>query len=143
MVLTGEALVQSDDKGRIVVPARWRTMLAEGAFLGPGWNNCLFLFPMSQWQEYASRLGAIALTDIEGVAIQRLFGLGTELRMDGQGRIAVPAKLRERAGLNRDVLLCGAINRIEVWNPETRRQYEDRELSDEAAIAKARAAQVL
>jgi len=142
MVFTGEAAVQSDDKGRLLIPARWRGMLADGAFLTPGWNQCIFVFPLAQWQEYSNRLGAIQLTNIEGVAIQRLFGLGSEVRLDGQGRLSLPAKLKERAGINRDVLLCGAINRLELWNPQTRRLYENEELSDQSAIEKARSLQI-
>ncbi len=141
-MFTGEAEVQTDDKGRILIPARWRHLLADGAFVGPGWNNCLFLLPMSQWQTYAQKLTSLELTNIEGVAIQRLFGLGSEVKMDGQGRISISMKLRERAGINRDVLLCGALSRVELWNPQTRRQYEATELSDESAIAKARTLQI-
>lgn len=122
-----------DEKGRVTVPARWRPKLADGFFLCPGLDRCLFILPLERWTQVQQKLSEASLGNAEAERLQRHFGSGTEATLDRQGRVLIPPKLRERAGLlvSGEVLLCGAFNRVEIWNPEHRRQYDEGNLTDE------------
>jgi MraZ protein len=137
--LWGEFVHQLDDKGRITVPALWRPQLAEDFFLCPGVNgNCLFILPRARWTQIQETLSKVTFDDEKGMALQRLFGSGTETKLDGQGRVFIPPKLRARASITDEVILCGGFDRIEIWNPEERRLFEEKELNPEAVREKAR-----
>lgn len=130
---------QLDDKGRVTIPAAWRPHLAESFFLCPGINgNCLFILPQWRWTKIQETLSNVTYDDEQGMALQRLFGTGTEAKLDGQGRLSIPPKLRVRATIGSEVILCGGQDRIEIWNPQERQSYEDKELNPEAVREKAR-----
>lgn len=105
-----------DDKGRVVLPATFRTQLADKGFLSQ-FDACLGLWTEAGFAEVAQRL-----TDKirEGAAPQdarRAFAANAhEVRPDGQGRITIPQRLRDFAGLDREVVVIGAIDRIEIWD---------------------------
>ncbi|UCH36124.1 MAG: cell division/cell wall cluster transcriptional repressor MraZ [Armatimonadota bacterium] len=137
--LWGEYEHQLDDKGRVTVPAAWRPQLAEGLFLCPGLNgNCLFILPKWRWDGIQETLSKVTYDDEKGMALQRLFGSGVETKIDRQGRVFIPPKLRARASISDEVMLCGGFDRIEIWNPDERRLFEEKELNPEALREKAR-----
>jgi MraZ protein len=121
----GEDQNTIDEKGRITVPARWRPRLADGFFVCPGLDPCLFILPPERWTQVQEKLAAASLGTKEAEELQRHFGTGSEAKLDRYGRVLIPPKLRDRARLSGEVLLCGAFNRIEIWNPEHRRQYDE------------------
>ena len=130
----GEYEHQLDDKGRVTVPADWRPGLAEGFFLCPGLNGyvCLYLLPKWRWAMIEETLLKVTYDDKAGTGLQSLVGLGVLTKLDGQGRLSIPPRLRARGGISEEVLLCGAGDRIEIWNPEQRRAYEEKEFNPEA-----------
>ena len=135
----GEYEHQLDDKGRVTVPADWRPGLAEGFFLCPGLDGiCLNLLPKWRWVIIEEALLKVTYDDEAGVALQRRFGSGVETKLDGQGRAFIPPRLQLRAAINDKVILCGAGDRIEIWNPEERRVYEEKEFSPDALREKIR-----
>jgi len=137
----GEYEHQLDDKGRVTVPADWRPGLAEGFFLCPGLDGtCLYLLPKWRWAIIEEALLKVTYDDEAGTGLQRLFGSGVETKLDGQGRVFIPPKLRGRGAISdrAEVLLFGAGDRIEIWDPKERQLFEDKEFNREALREKIR-----
>lgn len=113
----GEYSHSIDAKGRLIIPTGFREELGEAFVLAKGLDGCLYLYPMAQWEEFQEKLSALPLTNKNARALVRFFASGAvKCEPDRQGRILVPATLREYAGLEKDVVLAGNIGRIEVWS---------------------------
>jgi MraZ protein len=130
---------QVDEKGRIIVPARFREFLAPACFVTRGLNRCLFVFPWTKWMEIEQKLNSASITNLNALALQRFFGTGSEAVVDGQGRLMVPASLREYAGIQKDVYILGASNRLEIWAKSRWAEYDEQELSLEGILQNAAA----
>ncbi|HEX8732344.1 MAG TPA: division/cell wall cluster transcriptional repressor MraZ [Ktedonobacterales bacterium] len=106
-----------DSKGRIAVPARFRSKIERGAVLTRGVDPCLYIYPMETWEEKARELSA-AITDPRLLRLveRRFFGMAHELELDAQGRIVIPTKFRQYASLGGEAMVVGARDRIEVWS---------------------------
>ena len=128
-MLTGEVEHQTDDRGRVVVPRFWRQDLEHGAFITRGWYGCLFLFTWEGWREIAEKLATVRITDTPGDRLKQFLGAGESVAVDGQGRFTISPALRAFAGIDRDIILSGAIDRIEVWSKERAAQYRDQQFS--------------
>ncbi len=121
-----------DAKGRVFVPSRFREALGDRFVATMGLDGCLFLYPNEQWEKFAEQLRTLPGTK-EARQLQRYFFAGAaELEMDKQGRILLPANLRERAALERDVIFVGVLDKIELWSEE-RWKSNTLEDMDEAA----------
>ena len=108
-----------DDKGRLAIPAKIRSGLEGSFFATRGLDKCLFIFPKSEWDRQLAEFARLPLTMRDARAYSRLFFSGAcECELDKQGRINIPAYLREYAGLKKDVVVIGVMNRIEVWSLE-------------------------
>ena len=108
-----------DAKGRLIIPAKFRELLGEEFVLTKGLDGCLFIYPMDEWEAFEEKLRALPLTNKNARAFSRFFVAGaTMCELDKQGRILVPQTLREFAGLEKDVVLTGNLNRVEVWSKE-------------------------
>lgn len=115
----GEYSHSIDAKGRLIIPSKFREQLGEEFVLTKGLDGCLFVFPNDEWKSFEEKLRALPLTNKSARTFSRFFVAGaTSCELDKQGRILVPATLREFAGLEKDVVLTGSINRIEVWSKE-------------------------
>lgn len=106
-----------DDKGRLIVPARFRERLGSRFILTIAHPDpCLALYPSSTWVEYCSRLEAIPNKDDRYRRFVRyLFAHTEEVGFDNQGRVGIPAMLREYAGIERNVVSVGLLTRVEIW----------------------------
>lgn len=108
-----------DVKGRLIIPAKFREALGEEFVLTKGLDGCLSIYPMDEWESFEQKLKALPLTDKNARAFSRFFVAGaTACELDKQGRILVPATLREFAGLEKEVVLTGNLTRIEIWSKE-------------------------
>ena len=108
-----------DAKGRLIIPSRFREELKNEFIVTKGLDGCLFVFPGNKWQIFEEKLKALPLTNKNARQFSRFFVAGaTPCELDRQGRILVPQTLREFAGLEKDVVLTGNLNRIEVWSKE-------------------------
>lgn len=115
----GEYKHTIDDKGRLTIPAKYRIQLHE-AIVARGLDRNLVLYPLSEWQQFAQKLKQLPITDPNARALQRLFFSGAQdVSPDRQGRILLPAYLREYAGIESDVVIAGMESYIEIWNPES------------------------
>jgi MraZ protein len=119
-LFTGSVEHSLDEKGRLVVPARFRDRLGTGFFLTIGEPDvCLALYPASTWGEFCARLEAAPVKDARYRAfVRRLFAFTEELSCDGQGRLVIPPALRAWAGIDRDVVSVGSLSRVELWSKE-------------------------
>ena len=123
--LLGTHAYQLDPKGRLSLPARFREAFGDGAWLTIGQDGCLFVFPRAEWDRRADEVAASPLSDADGRAYARLFfGASDEARIDGQGRLTIPGRLRDAAGIARDVVVLGVRDRMEIWDRGTYERYE-------------------
>ena len=123
-----------DAKGRLIMPAKFREQLGEEFVVTKGLDGCLFVYPMSEWQNIEEHFRSIPLTTKDARKFSRFFFAGAaSLEADKQGRVLIPSVLREYADLKKDVILVGVLNKIEIWDADRwmgESQYED---MDEAA----------
>ena len=108
-----------DAKGRLIVPSKFRELLGNEFVVTKGLDGCLFVFSNEEWQEFELKLKALPLTNKSARQFARFFVAGaTPCELDKQGRILLPQTLREFAGLDKDVVLTGMLNRIEIWSKQ-------------------------
>ena len=120
----GEYHHNLDQKGRVAIPIKFRERLNEGAIMTRGLDNCLFLFDASAWEKLAEKLINLPLAQSNSRAFTRLMLAGAqEAEQDSQGRVLIPEYLRQYAGLEKQVIIAGLYNRIEIWNFEKWREY--------------------
>ena len=106
-----------DTKGRLIIPSKFREQLGEEFIVTKGLDGCLFVFPQDEWLDFEEKLRTLPLTQKGARQFTRFFVAGaTPCELDKQGRILLPATLREFAGLDKDVVLAGMLNRIEIWS---------------------------
>ena len=108
-----------DAKGRLNFPAKFRDAMGEGSFVVMEWvDNCLFALPMSEVDRISERMGADELMD-SWETTGDLFSTACEVEPDKQGRILLPAELREYAHLEKNVTIIGNRNHAEIWDTDT------------------------
>lgn len=117
-VFTGEYRHTVDDKGRIAVPARFRVQLEGGAVVSRWIDGCLAIHSRTGWEALATRAADLPITDQAARLFQRqIFAGATEVELDRQGRVLVPAYLREEAGLASEAVVVGIRDHAEIWSP--------------------------
>lgn len=132
----GEYSHNIDDKGRMSIPSRFRDGLGEQFFVTKGLDQCLFVFPVDEWNNFVEKLNTLPLTKSDARKFMRFFYSGAlETSLDKQGRINIPAKLREFGDMTKEVTVIGVGSRIEIWDKETWSTYNAPEnlSSDEIA----------
>ena len=130
----GEYSQSIDAKGRLIIPSRFRDELGDDFVLTKGLDGCLSIYPQNEWEAFEQKLRALPLTSKNARTFTRFFvASAAPCELDKQGRILVPATLREYAGLEKDVVLTGNINRIEIWSK--RKWSENSNYDDMDAIA--------
>lgn len=113
----GEYQHAIDPKKRLAVPSKFRVELESKVVVTRGLDRCLFVYPMKVWQELAQKLGAIPIGESATRSFVRLMLAGaTDVEMDKQGRILIPDYLKEYAELDRNVVITGIYNRLEIWS---------------------------
>ena len=113
----GEYSHTIDAKGRLIVPSRFREQLGDEFVVTKGLDGCLFVYENSEWRSFEEKLHALPLTNANARKFTRFFLAGASAcEVDRQGRILIPAVLREFAKLEKDVVLVGVGSRIEIWN---------------------------
>jgi len=126
----GEYRHTLDDKGRIAIPAKLRySKVGEDEYwvATKGFDRCLFLYPRYEWERIVKKINErLSFTKKEDRSFLRMFiSPATEQTVDRQGRIAIPQSLREYAGIQKEVVTLGAVNRIEIWSEETWNRYKE------------------
>ncbi|MCD6518414.1 MAG: division/cell wall cluster transcriptional repressor MraZ [Anaerolineae bacterium] len=115
----GEYSHTLDAKGRLTIPARFRSELESGLIITRGYEPCLVIYPRDEWAALAARVAQLPLTNPMTRAYSRLlFGGAHEASLDKMGRVLIPIFLREHAGIKEEAIVVGVNTYIEVWSPE-------------------------
>lgn len=125
-----------DEKGRLAVPVKFRAELAEGAVITRGLDSSLFLFPKKEWDKLANKLAGLPLGQSNSRAFSRLMLAGAmDVELDKQGRMILPEYLRQYAGLEKNVVVAGLLNRLEIWEAAKWEEYKKFTEADAEKIA--------
>ena len=118
-MFTGEYRHAIDEKARVAIPARFRADLAGGAFVSKWIDGCLAIHTRAGWDDLATKAAGLPVTDPNARTFQRfIFGAAFEVGLDGQGRVVLPAVLRDFAGLGTAAVDVGARDHLELWSPD-------------------------
>jgi MraZ protein len=125
--LNGEYRITLDDKGRLSLPAKIRSVLEDQVYmLTKGPDGCLWLYPMAEWNELMEKVRNFSTAfSAEFRALRRrLIGPAQDVELDKAGRIPIPQTLREYADLARDCIVLGQDDFVEIWNADRYRLYD-------------------
>ena len=126
-----------DDKGRTIIPVKFRLLLGERFVITKGLDKCLWVFTEEGFGRLDERLTAQPMLDPNAVCLQRFFSAeAVDATTDSQGRVALPSNLREYAAIDKEVVSVGAGNRIEIWSKSKWDEITD-SMSDELVRAAA------
>jgi MraZ protein len=129
-----------DDKGRLMIPARFRETLDGGAYITQGFDRCLMVMTGDYFRQVINQLNTISLTDPNARLLRRMIlGNAFQVDIDKVGRVLVPQMLREFAGLNGEAIVAGQGEYFEVWSPaawaEQVKQMQDTETNNQRFAA--------
>ena len=135
-MLLGTHAPKLDDKGRVILPAKFREELQGGLVITRGQENCLYVFSSAEFQAVHDKIRQAPVTSIEARNYLRVFlsGASDELP-DKQGRVTIPAALRQYAGLDKDLVVIGVGARAEIWNAKSWNEYLAKQESAFANVA--------
>lgn len=132
----GEYKHSVDDKGRLAIPMKFRKDLKGGAVVTRGLDNCLFVYSMSEWKKLAEKVSALPFNQADSRAFSRfMLASAMDVEVDKQGRVVLPEYLRMFAGINKDVVVAGLYDRVEVWDVDAWESYKAKTEKDSNAIA--------
>jgi MraZ protein len=115
-----------DTKGRMAVPARFRAQMDRGAVISKGMGACLSVYTMNRWEEKSAELTSGKTSEELRDFERRIYPSASEVELDGQGRMIIPAKLRAYASLGSEVTVAGVRDHFEIWDRATWRAYQER-----------------
>ena len=114
--MTGQYAHNIDAKGRLFIPAKLREELGQTFHVTVGQDHCLSVYSDESWAAFMARLKELSYNEVK--KLRALFAYAADCEPDSQGRILIPAKLREYAGLTKEVVVVGSFDRAEIWNAE-------------------------
>jgi MraZ protein len=123
-----------DAKGRMAVPARFRAQMDRGAVISKGMGACLSVYTMDRWEEKSAELISGKTSDELRDFERRIYPSASEVELDGQGRMIIPAKLRAYARLESEVTVAGVRDHFEIWDRASWKAYQDRLENEGGAI---------
>ncbi len=118
-MLTGEFNHSIDSKGRLIIPSKLRDSLGEHFVITKGMDGCLFLYPENEWEAFEDKLRTLPLTNKKAREFKRFFlGSAVDGEIDKQGRILISTSLRTYANLDKEVVLAGVLDKVEIWSKD-------------------------
>ncbi len=135
-MLIGEFRYHLDQKGRLMIPAKFRPRFGIEAVITKGLEKCLFVFPKDEWEKMVEKILKLPLSQANSRAFTRLILAGAyESSLDNQGRILIPEYLRNYAELKKKVVIIGLYSRIEVWDEKLWEEYRQESETQAQEIA--------
>ena len=126
-MLIGEYKHTLDPKKRLSLPSKWRKELGKTLIVTRGLDNCLFVYPQSEWEKITDKIGQLSLGSADTRSFNRFFLSGAvEVEVDSVGRILVPDFLKDFAKLDSKVVLAGVHDRVEIWDENRWTEYTAR-----------------
>lgn len=136
-MLIGEYKHIIDEKKRLAIPAKVRKELGRGAVLTRGLDNCLALYPLKEWEKLADKLSKLPTGQVEARGVARVILSGAvEVDFDSLGRILIPDYLKQYASIEKNVVVAGVFNHMEIWDQvkwDNYKQKTEREVGDMAS----------
>jgi len=134
----GEYNHSLDDKGRLAIPAKFRTLLRTGSVVTKGLDDCLVIYPKKEWDKLATKISALPFNKTNDRNLARFILAGaSEADFDNQGRITIPDHLRKFCSLNKKAVIAGLYNRLEIWNETSWNLYKAKTEKQSNQIAEA------
>ncbi|MCI8711032.1 MAG: division/cell wall cluster transcriptional repressor MraZ [Ruminococcus sp.] len=131
-MLLGEFNHSIDEKGRLIIPAKLRDDLGENFVICNGLEGCLFVYSQEEWNKFVTELEALPRMSKDARIYKRyFFGSASEGTFDKQGRVLVPPPLRKTANLEKDVVLVGVQDHVEIWD---KARWEDESIVSEGEL---------
>lgn len=121
----GEFHQRLDEKGRVTIPVKMRNDLGNDFIVTRGLDGCIFIYPKEEWQRIITKYKELPNTKETRTFLRAFLSCANEMNMDKQGRINIAAPLIEWASLNKDVVIIGVNERLEVWSKEIWENYLD------------------
>jgi len=132
----GEYSHSIDNKKRLAVPAKFRLGLGKKAVLTRGLDNCLYLYPLKEWEKMAEKLARLPISRADSRAFSRLMLAGAmDADLDRLGRVLIPDYLKNYAGLGKKAVIAGLYNRIEIWDEAKWEKYKEQTAKEADKIA--------
>ena len=136
----GESSTSLDDKGRMNLPLQFRSVMDaldhDTWFMTRGFDGAVFLFEKEQWAKLQQETKGFSTLDPRMLDFRRFFlGSVAKVKRDGQGRLPVPGHLREYAGIDREAVLIGVEDHLELWGKETWRAFQQEQAQQYKAMA--------
>ncbi|MFH1181162.1 MAG: division/cell wall cluster transcriptional repressor MraZ [bacterium] len=126
-MLIGEYHHTIDTKKRMALPVKFRRELGNEIVITRGLDNCLVVYTMKEWENVSDKLGKLPAGQIEARGFARIMLAGAmAVELDQLGRILIPEYLKEYASLNKNVIICGLYNRLEIWDSQKWNVYKDK-----------------
>ncbi len=123
----GEYSYTIDHKKRLSIPSKFRKSLGKKAIITRGLDNCLVVYPISEWQKLTKKLENLPSGKIDARGFSRIILSGAvDVNFDKLGRILIPDYLKKYAGLKKDIVVIGLSNKIEVWDAGMWKEYRER-----------------
>jgi MraZ protein len=114
-----------DSKKRLAVPSKFRNELKNKIVVTRGLDKCLFVYPMKTWEDLANKLGNLPVGESNTRSFIRLMLAGAvDVEVDAQGRVLIPDYLKKYAGLEKNVVIAGLFNRLEIWDENKWSDYK-------------------
>lgn len=121
----GEYKHSIDDKGRLAVPKKFREALGDAPVITRGLDACLFLYTREEWEKIAEKLSTLPISQKNTRAFSRLMLAGAmDVALDKQGRIIIPEYLRDYSKLQKNTIVAGLYNRLEIWDEDSWSEYK-------------------
>lgn len=125
----GEYTHTIDNKKRLAIPMKFRKELGQKTVITRGLDNCLFLYPVKEWESLAEKLGKLPVGQSDARGFSRIMLAGAmDVELDSLGRILIPDYLKQYASLGKKVVIAGLYNRLEIWAEEKWQEYKTKTL---------------
>ena len=135
-MLIGHYIHQLDDKKRISIPAKWRSLLGKKVVVTSGLDKSLFVFSLKEWQKIAEKLSSLSFTNKEARSFTRfMLSNAFDTDLDSVGRILITDQLKSFADINKKAVLVGMHSRVEVWSEEEWEKYSKANNKDADSVA--------
>lgn len=135
-MLIGQYLHTIDDKKRLSLPSKWKSIFGKKVVVTRGLDSCIFLYTVKEWGNIAEKLAQTSMGSKDARDLNRFFLSGAvEIEIDSAGRILLPDYLKEFANLEKEIIFAGLYNRAEIWNEKewAKKQQEVSEKADTVA----------
>ncbi len=132
----GEYTYSIDEKKRLGIPVKFRQLLGKKAIITRGLDQCLFLYPVKEWEALAKKLSQLPLSQAAARGFVRLMLTGAmEVNIDNLGRILIPDYLKEYGQLQKKIVIAGVFNRVEIWSDLKWQEYKEKTENEVGDIA--------